>query len=89
MATFPTLEEIKVLRDKVDQILYLETVGEINFPLVEGSDLDTSLPLEWFNEEMSSPNPYKRIFSVWDSGLPSMVGKSLYQRCNELVRSYL
>ena len=89
MATFPTLEEVKVLRDKVDQILYLEAIGEIDFPSVEGSVLDTSYPLELFNEAMSRPNPYKRIFSVWDSGLPSMVGKSLHQRCDEIVRLYL
>ena len=89
MATFPTLEEVKALQKRVDRILYLEAIGAINFPSVEGSVSDTSFPLECFNEAMSRPNPYKRIFSVWDSGLPSMVGKSLYQRCNEIVSLYL
>lgn len=42
------------------------------------------LPFTWMIERHSKGD-YAGMFKAWDSGMESMRGKCLYQRCNELL----
>ena len=95
-----TLDQIKALAVQVQSVMYARFVsGADNCSLDNFADIEewkvacdfirqSSLPLECFSDAYAK-NDFKRLFSVWDSGLSSMHGKNLIQRCEEITDEHI
>lgn len=78
--------EVEAVASKVRKEMF-DRAEQFTSMLVSDDEFNrVYLPLKWFAENYAVCN-YGQILRVWDSGIENMVGRSLYEVCEEIVNA--